>query len=57
MPLFLENLEKTIKVIDKSFIKKIPAYKTKICINWRKEFFYHELKKLKQKIKTNIKTK
>jgi hypothetical protein len=55
MPLFLENLEKTIKVIDKNFIKKIPAYKTKICINWRKEFFYHELKKIKTKDKKQYK--
>ena len=48
MPLFLENMEKKIKVIDKSHIKKIPTYKTKICVNWRKEFFYNELKNIKK---------
>ena len=57
MPLFLENLEKTIKVIDKNFIKKIPSYKSKFCINWRKEFFYNELKKIKTKDKNQYKKK
>ena len=35
-------------MIDKSHIKKIPTYKTKICVNWRKEFFYNELKNIKK---------